>query len=184
MTRAVIRQLRRRSHVLAWSARRPRTATPALSSKTWWPRSAPRCQKTSLLVFSRVLKKKSNKQINKRGPPLDSISNSNTVCKNHRQLNKTWALLRRQLKKCVLLSQESLVQRVSHPRRPTCSKNKILQSIWEVKITKPWLVSSQPIQQLKKIPRLKLQRRALEKNQIIHQWSVQPMLKTCLSSTR
>ena len=182
MTRAVIRQLRRRSHVLAWSARRLRTATAALSSKTWWPQSAPRCQRTSLLVFSRVLKKKSSKQINKRGPPLDSISN--IVCKSHLQLNKTWALLRRRLKNCVSLSQESLVRRVSHPRRPTCSKNKILQSIWEVKLTRPWLVSSQQIQQLKKIPRLKLQRRALEKNQIIHQWSVLPMLKTCPSSTR
>ena len=182
MTRAVIRQPRKRSHVLAWSARRHRTATVALSSRTWWPRSAPRCQKTSLLVFSKAPRKKSNKQINKRGPPLDSISN--IVCKSHPRLNKTWALLRRQLKNCVSLNQESLVRRVSHPRRPTCSKNKILQSIWEVKLTRPWLVSSQPIQQLKKTPRLKFQRRALEKNQIIHQWSAQPMLKTCLSSTR
>ena len=182
MTRAVIRQLRRRSLALAWSARRPRTATLVLSSKTWWPQSAPRCQKINLLVFSRALKKRSTKQINKKGLPLDSISN--TVCKSHPQLNKTWALLKRQLKNCVLLSQESLVQRVSHPRRPTCSKNRILQSIWEARITRPWLVSSQPIQQLKKTPRLKLQKRALEKNQIIHQWSVRPMLKTCPSSTR
>ena len=182
MTRAVTRQLQRRSHVLAWSARRPRTATAALSSKTWWPQSAPRCQKTSLLVFSRALKKKSSKQINKRGPPLDSISN--IVCKSHPRPNKTWALLRRRLKNCVLPSQESLVQRVSRLRRPTCSKSRILQSIWGVKLTKPWLASSQPIQQPKKTPRLKSQKRALEKNQIIRQWSVQQMLKTCPSSTR
>ena len=182
MTRAVIRQLRRRSLALAWSAKRPKTATLVLSSKTWWPQSEPRCQRTSLLVFSRALKKRSTKQINKKGLPLDSISNK--VCKNHPQLNKTWALLRRQLKNCVLLSQESLVRRVSHPRRLTCSKNRILQSIWGARITRLWLVSSQPVQQLKKTPRLKLQRRALEKNQIIHQWSVRPMLKTCPSSTR
>ena len=181
MTRAVIRQLRRRSHALALS-KSPRTVQPVPSSKTWWPLSAPRCLKTSLLVFSRALKKKSTKQINKRGLPLDSISN--TVCKNPLQQNKTWALPRRLLKNCVLLNQGSLEQRVSHPRRPTCSKNKILQSIWEVRITRLWLVSSQPIQQLKKTPRWKLQRRALEKNQIIHQWSVLPMLKTYPSSTR
>ena len=184
MTRAVIRQLRRRSLALAWSAKRPKTATLVLSSKTWWPQSAPRCQRTSLLVFSRALKKRSTKQINKKGLPLDSISNK--VCKNHPQLNKTWALLRKRLKKSECSSLESPELKASPRRGHMSSKSKILQSIWGVLWEK---MRTQPrVTNLKRPPSQRTQkskslRNTSEKSQITRLSHVEP-LKIVLSSTR